>query len=116
MKTQLLNRLYSFVFGAYLLGSGGCVTYSEDIKIYDNQGNIYRRPSKETSYEMMRNESEKLAEIPKGRKGFAIFEYVDGGGIQRKGMFRLDPAKSYVFYMTTSGEVWFYERDDNDRR
>ncbi len=92
----------------------GCYTYSEDIKIWDSEGNIYRKPRKESSYEMQRNEPETIAIIPKGRHGFAIFEYVDGEGIKRKGKIRLDPKKNYVFRRTTDGDLWFLERRSDD--
>jgi len=91
----------------------GCVTYSQEIKIWDTEGNVYRKPRKESSYELQRNEPERIAIIPKGRKGFAVFEYIDGEGIPRKGRFRIDRARHYVFYRTTAGDLWFFEVEND---
>lgn len=108
------SHFYKPLLLSLALSAAGCVTYGEDIRISDTEGNVYRKPRKESSYEMQRNEPERIATIPKGRKGFANFEYSDGQGIRRKGRFRIDPAKSYVIYRTTEGELYFYEAEPRE--
>lgn len=108
-----LSNLYRSALLSLSLASG-CVTYSEDIKIWDTEGNVYRKPRKESSWEMQRNEPETIAIIPRGRKGKLRFEWVDGEGRMRKGWFQINPAESYRILRTTRGELYFYEQEQRE--
>ncbi len=106
------SRLLSAAFGIYLLsGATSCVTYHEDIKIYDTQGNVYRKPRQESSFDIRRNRPEQIAEVPRGRKGFLLIEYTDSEGVRRKGRVFLDPRKRYVVFRRTNGDLAVFEGD-----
>ena len=53
----------------------GCVTYDYNISVYDNKGNWYYKPKGYSTWEMQRNEQEKLVDIPRGTVGPLIVKY-----------------------------------------
>lgn len=111
-------RFLDMAAGALLFGEAvlsGCVTYSENIHIYDSQGNVYRKPGDESSWKLRRNKPERLAIIPYGTtlRDLSI-EYVDGDGVRRKGSYRLDPGKRYLVLRATSGDVWVLDIERED--
>ncbi|HLD41409.1 MAG TPA: hypothetical protein VJB06_00085 [archaeon] len=86
----------------------GCVTYSENISIYDTQGKVYRKPRNESSWELKRNRSERLTLVPPGRQGFLTIEYYNGEMVRKEARIYL-AGKSLVVMRAPDGEIAVYD-------
>ena len=104
---RIRRFVYSSVLAGFLLS--GCRTYTKDISIYDTNGNRYLKARKESSFELERNRSEVLADVPPGRGGYLIIEYPEDsatpGSRRKTKRWRMDPSLGYTVLMRPDTDI-----------
>ena len=112
-------RIRRFVYSSVLAGAllSGCRSYTKDISIYDTDGNWYLRPKPESSFELQRNRSEVLADVPPGRRGYLIVEYPGDPATPRSRRktkrWRMDPSFGYSVLMRPDTDIVIEEFTNN---